>query len=168
VLSQGDKAASFSLLDANGQKVKSTDIQPGFYQVLIFYRGSWCATCQNWLLDIKKDQPRFIEAHAAVAAVSADSVADSAAFNNQWRFNFPLLSDTDLKLIDAYGLRDPKHGHHGEDISHVGVVIVDPKGVVRYRYAGNEAFDHPKNDEILFILKQIQSGARVPNPGGVQ
>ncbi len=165
VLQVGDKAEPFSLMDSTGHWVKLTDVQAGSYLVLIFYRGSWCETCENWLLDLKKAFPQFASAHASLAAVSVDSVEDSATFNQQWRFPFPLLSDPGFHLIDAYGLRDPKKGHHGEDISHVAVVVVDPQGTVRYRYEGKEAWNHPVPDEIIDVIKKLQSGTPVPIPG---
>lgn len=165
VLHVGDKAASFSLLDAYGHSFKSSDIQPGYYMALFFYRGTWCGTCENWLLDIKRDFPQFEAAHVAVAAISVDPVDDLAVFNHLWRFPFPLLSDTGFRLIDAYGFRDPKHGDHGQDISLVGVVVVDPQGVVRYARSAKEAYDHPKDDEVLFEIRQMQ--AAIPKKGGV-
>ncbi len=163
VLQVGDKAPSFSLMDASGHWFKSSDVQPGYYLALFFYRGSWCGACENWLLDLRRDVPQFTAAHVAVAAVSVDPVDDSAIFNNQWRFPFPLLSDGEFHLIDAYGFRDPKGGHHGEDISRVGVVVVDPQGVVRYVRSAKEAYNHPKDDEVLFEIKQMQAG--VPKGG---
>jgi len=161
----GDKAPGFSLLDANGQKFSSENLQPGWWLVLVFYRGSWCGACQDWLLDLKKDIPQFTALHGALAAVSVDRVADSATFNAQWRFPFPLLSDPQHRLIDAYGFLNPKAGHQGEDISRVAVVIIDPQGVIRYLHSGKEAWDHPKNDEVLYWLKGLESGTPVPTGG---
>jgi peroxiredoxin Q/BCP len=161
-LQVGDRAADFSLQDSTGRFMKSSNVQPGWYLVLFFYRGSWCPACMNHLLDVKRDFPRFAGAHAALAAVSVDRVEDSAAFDAQWRFPFPLLSDTDFKLIDAYGLREAKGGHHGEDISHVAVVIIDPQKMVRYKYVGKDAFDNPSTDAILYIIQQLQAGKPIP------
>jgi peroxiredoxin len=155
VVSLGQKAPDFSLEASDGHFLKSSDIQPGWFLVLIFYRGSWCQACQNQLLNLKDDFPKFAALHAALAAVSVDSVEDSAAFTQQWRFPFPLLSDPQLKLIDAYGARHPQ-GHDGKDISRPTVVIIDPNKIVRFKYIGQSPVDRPADDEILFSIQQIQ------------
>jgi glutaredoxin-dependent peroxiredoxin len=116
----------------------------------------------NHLLDFKNDFQKFTDAHAAFAAVSVDTVEDSARFNGQWRFPFPLLSDTEFKLIDAYGLRDTTEPHNGQDISHVAVVIIDPQRIVRYKYVGKEPKDRPSNDDILYVIQQLQAGKPLP------
>ncbi|HTA77391.1 MAG TPA: redoxin domain-containing protein [bacterium] len=162
----GDKAADFSLSDVSGRFLKLSDTAPGNYLVLFFYRGAWCDTCVSHLQHFKRDFAKFSEMHASLAAISVDTVEVSAALNEQWRFPFPLLSDQQLRLIDAYGARDPKGGHKGEDISHVGVVIIDPQGIVRYKYIGDKAWDLPATDEVLFNLQKIESQG-VYEPGGV-
>jgi peroxiredoxin len=162
----GDKAADVPLMDATGHPFKLSDVQPGWYSVLFFYRGAWCASCQEHLLNFKQNFPKYTAAHIALAAISVDSVEDAAVFNDQWRFPFPLLSDSQFRLVDRYGLRDPKKGHHQEDISKVAVVIVDPKGIICYKYVGREAWDRPNDDEIIDTVQKIQSGTPIPATGG--
>src|SRR5579872_5523480 len=101
-LALGDKAYDFSLMDERGRMMKLSDVQPGWYLVLILYRGQWCSACLNQLLDLKNDFPKFTQLHASMAAVSVDPLEDSANFMNQWRFPFPLLADPKLQVIDAY------------------------------------------------------------------
>ncbi len=154
-LQVGDKAYDFSLMDSNGHVVKMGDLKPGWYLVLILYRGSWCSACQGQLSDLKEDYPKFTALHAAIAAVSVDSMEDSADFNQQWRFPFPLLADPNLQVIDAYGARHPQ-GHDGKDIARPTTIIIDPQGVVRYKYLGNSPVDRPTDDEILFNIQKIE------------
>jgi thioredoxin-dependent peroxiredoxin len=154
-LGLGDKAYDFSLMDSTGHLVKQSDVKPGWYLVLILYRGYWCSACQGQLAGLKDDYPRFLAAHATVAAVSVDSVEDSANFNQQWRFPFPLLSDPNLQVIDAYGARLP-NGHEGKDIAKPTTIIIDSNKVIRFKYMGKDPMDRPTDNEILFTLSQIQ------------
>ena len=101
----GDKAADFSLVDETGHVMKLSDVQEGWYLVLVFFRGHWCTACQNQLLNLKDDFAKFAPLHAALAAISVDSIDDSADFNQIWHLPFPLLSNSQLRLIDAYGIR---------------------------------------------------------------
>ena len=151
----GDKAADFSLMDETAHTMRLSDVQPGWYLVLIFYRGSWCNACVNQLLNLKEKFPQFTALHAALAAVSVDSLEDSANFNQQWRFPFPLLSDPDLQLIDAYGVRHAG-GHAGKDIARPTVVVIDPGRTVRYKYIGKSPLDIPSDEEILFEIRQLE------------
>ena len=154
----GDKAADFSLVDETGHVMKLSDVQEGWYLVLVFFRGHWCTACQNQLLNLKDDFAKFAPLHAALAAISVDSIEDSADFNHIWHLPFPLLSDSQLRLIDAYGIRHPK-GHDNKDISRPCVVILDPQKIVRYKYVGVLPTDRPSDDEILFTLQNLQQGA---------
>lgn len=154
-LGLGDKAYNFSLMDSTGHLVKMSDLKPGWYLVLILYRGSWCSACQGQLAGLKEDYPRFLAQNTTVVAVSVDSVEDSANFSQQWRFPFPLLSDPELKVIDAYGARLVK-GHEGKDIAKPTTVIIDPNRVIRFKYVGKDPTDRPTDNEILFTIQQIQ------------
>ena len=158
-LAVGDKAFDFSVMDNNGRVLNLSGVQEGWYLVLILFRGHWCSACQNQLINLKEDFPKFAPLHAALACVSVDTVEESAHFAEEWRFPFPLLSDTKFQIIDAYGARHPQ-GHEGKDISRPAVIIIDPQKIVRYKYVGNSPVDRPTDDEILFTLQQIQSGKK--------
>src|ERR1700677_3304174 len=161
LIQAGDKALDFSLEDSSGHFMKLSDVPANTYLILFFYRGAWCSACMNHLLDLKNGNQKFLDNHAVLAAVSVDPVEDSAAFSAQWHIPFPLLSDTEFKLINPFGMLD-KNGHAGKDISKVGVVIIDPQKIVRYVYIGKDAFDRPTNDAIVYILQQLQAGKPVP------
>jgi peroxiredoxin len=158
-LSVGDKAADFALVDQDGKVMKLSDVQPGWYLMLIFYRGHWCGACQTQLLNLKQDFSKFAPLHTTMAAISVDPVADSSNFNGIWRFPFPLLSDGQLKLIDAYDLRHVQ-GHGGKDISRPALIIIDPQKTIRYKYVGKDPTDRPDDDEILFTLQKLQQSSK--------
>lgn len=154
-LQPGDPAYNFSLSDSNGQIIKLSDMKPGWCLVMILYRGHWCSACQGQLTSLKEDYDKFLKLHASIVAVSVDPVEDSADFNGQWRFPFPLLSDPRFKVIDAYGARHP-NGHEGKDISRPTVILIDPNKVVRFKYIGKDPTDRPTNNEILFDIQDLQ------------
>ncbi|SRR5579871_1971561 len=158
----GDKAYDFALMDSSGHLVKQSDLKPGWYLVLILYRGSWCSACQGQLAGLKEDYAKFTALNTTVAAVSVDSTQDSADFNQQWRFPFPLLSDPELKVIDAYGARLEK-GHEGKDIAKPTTLIIDPNKTIRFKYVGRDPTDRPTDNEILFTIQQLQKNDKAPS-----
>jgi peroxiredoxin len=160
----GDPAAPFALSDQDGRILRLSDVQKDWYLVLFLYRGYWCSDCRNQLLDLKKDAPRFAASQAALIAISTDLVEESATFNREWRFPFPLLSDPKLKVIDAYGVRHPK-GHEGRDISRATVLIIDPSRTIRFKYVGKSPLDRPTNEEILRDIQFLREGKPLPSKG---
>jgi peroxiredoxin len=154
-LQAGDLAYNFSLMSSSGQLVKLSQMSPDWYLVLVFYRGYWCSVCQEQLAELKTDYPIFTVLHTTIAAISVDELEDSADFNRQWNFPFPLLSDPQLKVIDAYGARHVG-GHGIHDIARPTIVIIDPNRKVRFKYIGKNAADSPTDNEILYSIQQIQ------------
>ncbi len=153
----GDKVVDFGLTDQNGQFTKLSAVPPNAYLVLIFYRGAWCNACQEQLFQLKKDFHKFVEVNTLLAAVSTDPVEDSAQYNHQWNFPFPLLADPQLKLIDWFGFRNVR-GHGIYDVSYPAVVIIDPQKIIRFKSIGKNPIDLPTNAELVFMIKQMQNG----------
>jgi peroxiredoxin len=147
-LAVGDDAYNFSLPDSTGKKMSLKDVQPGWYLLMIFYRGHWCEACRNQLLDLKADIERFNKLKTAIACISVQDTQTSAEFTAAWKFPFPLLSDTNFEAIDAYGFRHVK-GHEEKDISKPGIVIVSPDKKVAYKYLGHSPVDLPTNSDLL-------------------
>ena len=73
-------------------------------------------------------------------AISPQDVDSHERWATQEGFTFALLADTDMKVIDAYGLRAPVVGVNRS------VFLVDSAGIVRWRYSGTvrAIFKRPK------------------------
>ncbi len=155
-LDVGDKAYDFKLMDSSGHWVRLSDVQEGWYLVLVLFRGTWCSACLNQMSEFKDNLQKFKDLRAGIAFVSNEPVADLAEFQRQWRFPFPLLTDPRLKVIDAYGVRHVK-GHENQDISRPCVLIIDPDKVVRYKYVGQNPQDKPHIAEVLDLLRRFRA-----------
>jgi len=100
----------------------------------------------------------------AVVAISTDSVDESSRFNNQWRFPFPLLSDPNLRIIDAFGSRHP-NGHGIYDVAHPAMIILDPQKTIQYKKINNNADELPNTNEIISLVKNFRfQESTVPPP----
>src|SRR5438445_13160458 len=51
---------------------------------------------------------KFEKENVAILGVSADSVKAQAGFKEKYKLNFPLLSDPEFQMIEAYGARRMK------------------------------------------------------------
>ena len=89
-----------------------------------------------------------------VAAVSYDSVAILARFGRRLRISFPLLSDSDSKVIDAFGVRNESPGRpRWEGIPHPGTFLIDKKGIIRAKLPGTIMQRHSPQDLIAAAEK---------------
>lgn len=74
----------------------------------------------------------FEEANTEVAAICVDSVAENADVAERMGITFPILSDPELKAIDAFGLRHVDGGF-GKDIARPAVFLFDGNGALMWK-----------------------------------
>lgn len=79
--------------------------------------------------------------------------AEKIASDGKGLLNFPLLSDPDHKVIDAYGLRDPAYeGQQFYGIPHPAVYVIDKAGSVAWAKIESNYKERPANQEIRAAL----------------
>src|SRR5690349_19549040 len=76
--------------------------------------------------------PEFEARGAKVAGVVVDPVETNAELARTAGLAFPILSDPDLQMIDAYDLRHVA-AHDGKDIALSASVLIDGDGIVRWK-----------------------------------
>lgn len=96
-------------------------------------------------------------------AVSRDSHEQSLEFakkiaqDGRGEVTFPLLSDPDSRVIDAYGLRDPAYaGQKVEGIPHPTVYVINKAGRVTWALVESDYKKRPANDEIRAALDALK------------
>lgn len=86
-----------------------------------------------------------------------DPVATNAELARTAGLEFPILSDPDLHIIDAYGLRHVA-AHDGEDIALSATVLIDAEGVVRWTSVTRNVRVRPTPDEVLAAIDAHAGG----------
>jgi peroxiredoxin Q/BCP len=99
----GDKAPSIKLPDENGKAVSLSDFK-GKKVVLYFYPKDATPGCTTEACDFRDNLNRLGKAGAVVLGISADSAESHKKFKAKQGLNFPLLSDPDRRVIEAYGV----------------------------------------------------------------
>jgi thioredoxin-dependent peroxiredoxin len=99
----GQKAPDFTLLNDLGEKVKLSDFK-GKKVVLYFYPKDDTPGCTKEACAFRDGIDEIKKQGAVVIGVSADSVDSHKKFKNKFDLNFPLLADTDKKMVEAYGV----------------------------------------------------------------
>ena len=99
----GQKAPDFTVADDSGKKVKLSDFK-GKKVVLYFYPKDDTPGCTKEACNFRDGFAEIKKAGAVVLGVSADSVESHKKFKSKFDLNFPLLADTEKKIIEGYGV----------------------------------------------------------------
>jgi peroxiredoxin Q/BCP len=101
-IKEGATAPAFKLESADGGKVSLADLK-GRQVVLYFYPKDDTPGCTLEAQAFRDAAARFKRKNAVVLGVSRDSTASHCRFRDKYGLNFPLLSDPEGKVIQAYG-----------------------------------------------------------------
>jgi peroxiredoxin len=83
--------------------------------------------------------------------------AEKIGSDGKGAVSFPLLSDPDHKIIDAYGLRDPAcEGQNVYGIPHPAVYVIDKTGKVVWAKIESKYRECPTNQEIRAALDALK------------
>jgi peroxiredoxin len=94
-----------------------------------------------------------------VLGVVVDPVATNAELARTAGLEFPILSDPDLRAIDAYGLRHVA-AHDGRDIALSASVLIDADGVVRWTSVTRNVRVRPSPGEVLAAIDTLAAEPR--------
>ncbi len=130
-LDVGDTAPDFSLTASDGSTVSLADLR-GKHVVVYFYPAAMTPGCTTQACDFRDSLDVLAQEGYAVVGVSPDKPAKLATFAERDGLTFPLLSDPDHEVLEAYGAWGEKQ-NYGK--TYIGVirstVVVDPEGKVR-------------------------------------
>lgn len=151
MLKEGDKAPSFSLPSDNGETISLKDLK-GKTVVLYFYPKDMTPGCTQEACDFRDAQAKFKKSNAVVLGVSKDSVERHVKFQEKYDLNFPLLSDEDGSVCEAYGVWKQKslYGKKFMGIERT-TFIIGPTGKIEKIYPKVKVKGHA--EEILAEVK---------------
>lgn len=101
-LSVGQSAPEFTLPDAGNQHVSLADFR-GSKTVVYFYPKASTPGCTTEACDFRDNINSLKSAGYRVVGISPDQTADLTKFADEQNLNFPLLSDTDHVVAEAWG-----------------------------------------------------------------
>ena len=101
-LQEGAVAPAFTLSDQDGKSVSLADFA-GQKVILYFYPAASTPGCTTQACDFRDNLNSLKSAGYQVIGVSKDNLAALEKFKSEQAVNFPLLSDQDLAVHNAYG-----------------------------------------------------------------
>ena len=130
MLETGTKAPDFTLNDKDGKVVSLSDFM-GKKVVLYFYPKDNTPGCTRQACAFAAAYEDFKTLDAVVVGVSKDSEASHRKFAEKYGLPFILLSDPELKAIQAYGVWQEKKNYGKVSMGVVrSTFIIDEKGLI--------------------------------------
>ncbi len=129
-LTVGDPAPDFTLSDDTGERVTLSAFR-GKRVVIYFYPAAMTPGCTTQACDFRDNFSEFEKAGFQVVGVSPDQPAKLAKFREKEQLTFPLLSDPEHTVLEAYGAYGEKT-LYGRKITGVirSTVVVGADGMV--------------------------------------
>ena len=130
MLKTGDIAPSFTLKDKNGSEVSLADFI-GKKVVLYFYPKDNTPGCTRQACAFAGAYEEFQRRGVEVIGISRDGIASHVKFAEKYNLPFVLLSDPELKAIEAYGVWQEKKLYGKVSFGVVRTTfIIDENGII--------------------------------------
>ena len=143
MLEIGTKAPEFTLPDQNG-KMHSLSEYRGKKVILYFYPKDNTSGCTKQACNFAELMPQFREKGAVILGVSKDSVASHKKFEENYGLPFTLLSDTERKVIETYGVWQEKKNYGKVTMGVVRTTyLIDENGIITKAFGNVKAADNP-------------------------
>lgn len=123
----GDKCPSFSLPDQNGNLFQIDELLGKKNIVLYFYPKNNTGGCTAEACSFRDSYEAFEELGCEVVGVSGDSIESQEQFAAKHRLNFTLLSDSEKKVRQLFGVPKSLFGLIPGRVTYV----IDQTGTVR-------------------------------------
>ncbi len=126
----GKKAPDFALPDEEGRVVKLSSFK-GRRVVVFFYPRAMTPGCTQEACDFRDEVAAFEQKKVAVLGVSRDAPPTQKKFKERHELPFPLLSDEDTAVQQAWGVWAEKNMYGKKTMGTVRTtVVVGPDGQV--------------------------------------
>ena len=148
----GDELPRFVLNDQAGNERTLPLEKP---TVLVFFRGQWCPYCRWELTGLQTINRSVTDLGGEILGVSPDSAVESEELRQKLSLAFGILSDSDLTVMDRFGLRHiGGRAATGEDKPFPTTFIVDANGIVKAKIENDTYRDRPSPKDVLAALKE--------------
>jgi peroxiredoxin len=128
----GDRAPMFTLKDQNDHEFSLQTMLKKGPVALVFVRSvQWCAYCQLQTVQLSQNLEKIQAAGGQAVMVCYDSPEKVKRFAERGKIKIPVLSDSDSKTIEAYGMRALSGAGEQLGSAKHGTFVIDQSGIVR-------------------------------------
>lgn len=152
MIEPGARAPDFALPDQDGREVKLSDFR-GQPVVVYFYPKADTPGCTKQACGVRDHRAAYADANTVVLGVSPDAVKPIAKFDEKYSLGFPLLSDEDHAVAEAYGVWVEKSMYGRKYMgAERSTFVIDPDGAVKHVFRKVKPAEH--DDLVLGALAE--------------
>ena len=141
-LTEGTPAPDFTSMDQTGNTITLSKLK-GQKIILYFYPKDDTPGCTAEACSLRDNYILFKEKGYNIIGVSPDKATSHNKFIDKYKLPFPLITDTDKIILNAYGVWGPKKmmGKSYEGVIRTTFVI-DEKGIIQKIITKVDTKDH--------------------------
>ncbi len=147
MLQTGQQAPDFTLYDSEKNKLTLSE-QRGANVLLLFFPLAFTSVCTVELCAVRDNISQYNNMNAKVFGISVDSVYTLAKYKEEQRLNFPLLSDFNKEVSEAYDSLYEKFGFGMRGVSKRSAFLIDVNGILQYAEVLENAKEQPNFEAI--------------------
>ena len=141
-LTAGDSAPEFTLLDDKGEQLSLSDYR-GKRLILYVYPAAMTPGCTTQACDFRDSLESLANAGYSVLGLSPDSPEQLAEFRESENLSFPLLSDPDKTVLEAYGAWGEKTNYGKTTLGVIrSTFVIDSEGKIEKAMYNVKATGH--------------------------
>ncbi|MFC4452818.1 peroxiredoxin [Deinococcus sonorensis] len=153
----GSAAPLFEARSDDGRLIRLADLR-GRWVVLYFYPRALTPGCSLEARQFEQALPQFQQLGAEVIGVSSDTEARQAQFRDRCGLSFPLLPDSDQRIVRLYGVQ-----RWWPPLARRQTFVIDPAGLVAHCWRSVDPARHA--GEVLTWLQHARQPAWVQPSG---
>ena len=151
----GSAAPDFTLPDTGRTPVTLSELWRDRPVLLVFYPFAFSHICEGEICQVRDELAGYTDENVQVVGVSVDTPFALKAWADRQGLTFPLLSDPDGKVLEAYGAWGDKvmYGKKMKGIIR-STVLIDGSGKVVQHWPKVSVKGHV--DEVVETVKQLR------------
>lgn len=151
-LQVGDKAPDFTLFNSDLKEVSLSDYK-GKKLVVHFFPMAFTGVCTTQLCTMRDSFGYYQGMNADVVGISVDSPFTLAKFKEENAYQFPLLSDFNKELSQAYGAFYDEFVFNLKGVSKRSAFVIDEEGKIIHAEVLEDAGNMPDFDVIRKVVE---------------
>lgn len=152
-LQVGDVAPSFTLKSTELKDVSLSDFKD-HKVVLLFFPMAFTGVCTDELCQMRDNYSIYEKLNAQIVAISVNSPFTLKKFKEENNLNFPVLSDFNKSVSQAYGTFYEEFVLGLKGVSKRSAFLIDENGKIQYQEILENAGNLPNFEALEQVLSQ--------------
>lgn len=122
--------------------------------ILVFYPFDFSPVCTTELCNFRDAEWLTLTPDVDVFGISRDGCYAHARFIDEYNLNYPLLSDVEGTVTEAYGVGYEEWELH-PGVPKRSVFIIDSSDMIRYSWITEDAYENPSVERLAMEVAKL-------------